>query len=348
MSSIEYDMLKPITKINVLVTGGSGMVGMNIKDVISQTYKIRIINDKHAIAINNTLYIFTFLSSHQCDLRHSVQVNEYFSKGNFNMIIHLAAVVGGLYKNMSQNCEMLIDNLKINTNVIEACHKYNINRGIFCLSSCIYPKEPKEFPMNEDQICSSEPHDSNEGYAYAKRMLCIMCKHYSNQYNREYICVSPVNLYGIQDNFNIHEGHVIPGLINRMYKTMHQIEPYNNNYFEVYGKGIAMRQFLFARDFADILIKILLRQDIKSGIINICDDNEYLIKDIVELIAKHFNFKQEIKYNAQYSDGIIKKTISNEKFKHLFPDYAFTSIDNGIKTTIDWYNLTQMLENSRE
>jgi GDP-L-fucose synthase len=88
-------------------------------------------------------------------------------------------------------------------NILKACHKYNINRGIFCLSSCIYPASPSKFPMLEEDLCSSEPHYSNEGYAYSKRMMYMLCKHYNKSYNREYICVSPVNLYGPYDNFNI-------------------------------------------------------------------------------------------------------------------------------------------------
>lgn len=309
--------------LNILVTGGSGMVGSAIKELI----KTSQINDN-----------YTFISSSDYDLRDKEQVDKCFSNGNYDYIIHLAAIVGGLYKNIQFNVEMLMDNLKINLNVLEACNKYNVNRGIFCLSSCIYPKNPQQFPMTEEMICSSEPHESNEGYAYAKRMLYVMCKHYNKQYQKQYICLSPVNLYGINDNFNIKDGHVIPGLINRMFKTKNKIEPYVNDKFEVYGTGIAYRQFLLSSDFASILIKFLYNTNVKDGLYNICDDNEYQIREILLNIASILNYDtNDIVFNDYYSDGILKKTVSNHKFREIFPDFEFTQLTSGLNATIDWF-----------
>lgn len=313
--------------MNILVTGGSGMVGSLLRDYIET---LENINDK-----------YWFISSKDYDLTDIKQVELCFTERKYDKIIHLAAVVGGLYMNMNNNCEMLINNLKININIIEQCHKHNIQRGIFCLSSCIYPQNPREFPMKEDTLCSSEPHNSNEGYAYAKRMLYIMCKNYNKTYNREYICLSPVNLYGPYDNFNIENGHVIPSLINRMYKTLNNIKPYDKNVFEVFGSGIAERQFLFAPDFAIIIYKIL-NSNIKNDIINISNDYEYKIKDIVELIANNICFdKNKLYYNTNYSDGIIKKTVDNSLLKKIMNDnnieHTFININEGIKMTIEWF-----------
>lgn len=309
--------------VNVLVTGGSGMVGTLLK---------------HYLLYNESVDNFHFISSKEYDLTNMSEVEACFNERQYDKIIHLAAMVGGLYKNMNHNSDMLMKNLKINTNIIEACHKYNIQRGIFCLSSCIYPKNPSKYPMTEDQLCEGEPHESNEGYAYSKRILYNLCKQYNHDYGREYICVSPVNLYGIHDNFNIQDGHVIPGLINRMYKTKNQIVPYNKDYFEVFGSGKAQRQFLFVPDFCNIMLQILYDKDIKHGIYNICDDNEYTIKDIVTMISKIINYDEnKIVYNTNYSDGIIKKTVSNEKLKDRFPYIVFTDIEKGLKQTYDWF-----------
>jgi len=317
---------------NVLVTGGTGMVGSVLKQYLNY---------------NESVDNFYFVSSQDYDLTDMKQVEECFNERKYDKIIHLAALVGGLYKNMNNNSLMLMKNLKINTNIIEACHKYNINRGIFCLSSCIYPKEPSKFPMTEEQLYESEPHESNEGYAYSKRMLAMLCKHYNNDYGREYICVSPVNLYGAYDNFSISDGHVIPGLINRMYKTKHKIAPYDTEYFEVYGSGIARRQFLFAPNFCSLILQMLYNKNIKNGIYNICDDNEYTIKQIVSLIAKILDFDEiKIVYNKNYSDGIIKKTVSNKKLKELNPDIKFTNIEKGLTLTYEWFikNLNDIRE----
>ena len=309
--------------VNVLVTGGSGMVGT-------------ILN--HFLSYNETIDNFYFISSKDYDLTDMAQVEECFNERKYDKIIHLAALVGGLYKNMNNNSEMLTQNLKINTNIVEACHKYDVKRGVFCLSSCIYPKNPSKFPMTEDQLCESEPHESNEGYAYSKRMLYMLCKHYNNDYGREYICVSPVNLYGIHDNFSISDGHVIPGLINRMFKTQNQISPYNKDVFEVYGSGTAQRQFLFAPNFCNIILQLLYDKNIINGIYNVCDDNEYTIKEIVTHIAKIIGYDEnKIVYNTSYSDGIIKKTVSNEKLKKIMPYIKFIEIEKGLQMTYDWF-----------
>jgi GDP-L-fucose synthase len=314
--------------MNILVTGGSGMVGSLLKDYIY--WLGDSIKDK-----------YWFISSKDYDLTDLSQVEKCFAERKYDRVIHLAAVVGGLYMNMNNNCKMLIDNLKININIIEQCHKNNIQRGIFCLSSCIYPQNPKKFPMTEEMLCSGEPHYSNEGYAYAKRMLYIMCKNYNKTYNREYICLSPVNLYGPYDNFNIENGHVIPSLIHRMYKTMNTIQPYTSNIFDVFGTGNAERQFLFSPDFVVIIYKIL-NSDVKEDLINVSNDYEYKIKDVVNVISKELNFnKENIKYNTQYSDGIIKKSIDNTLLKNLMEKYniehIFIDINDGIKLTIDWF-----------
>lgn len=311
--------------VNVLVTGGSGMVGQSIKTLI----------------LHNEEYIdynFHFISSSDYDLRDIIQVENCFKERKYDEIIHLAAIVGGLYKNIKHNLEMLLDNLKINMNILEMCNKYNVNRGIFCLSSCIYPKFSSIFPMNEEYICEGSPHESNEGYAYAKRMLYIMCKHYNKQFNREYICVSPVNLYGPSDNFSIQDGHVIPSLINRMYKTKHNIYPYVNDTFEVFGTGIAQRQFLFVNDFSRIILNILKRKAIKNGLYNICNDKEYKINEVIRIISKLLDFNYEnVYFNDNYSDGILKKTVSNEKLRDIMPGYVFTDLNEGLTTTVNWF-----------
>lgn len=301
------------------------MVGKSIQNII-------LSNDKYSG------HNFYFISSSDYDLRDIKQVENCFKERRYNQIIHLAAIVGGLYKNMKHNLEMLTDNLKINMNILEMCHKYNVNRGIFCLSSCIYPKFSSGFPMTEDFICEGSPHDSNEGYAYSKRMLYIMCKHYNKQFGREYICLSPVNLYGPYDNFSIEDGHVIPSLLNRMYKTKKKLPPYECDSFEVYGTGIASRQFLFVDDFSHIILHILNEQTIKSGLYNICGDYEHQIRDVVRVIAQILDFDMErIYFNDNYSDGILKKSVSNAKLREILPDYKFTNLYDGLLITIGWF-----------
>ena len=239
--------------MKILVTGGSGMVGMNIQ-FTQQCIDMMKDDD------------YIFLSSKDCDLTNKTEVDNLFATGHFDRVIHLAAKVGGLYKNMSSNCEMLIHNMRMNMNVLEACNKYNITRAIFCLSSCVYPAEPCGFPMTENMIDASPPHHSNEGYSYSKRMIKVLCDHYNKDFGREYICLSPVNLYGPYDNYNLKNSHVIPGLVHRMSNFVEhkKRKPESSNTFDVYGSGKALRQFLYAPDFAQIIIQFLNNEKVKG------------------------------------------------------------------------------------
>jgi len=304
--------------IDIVITGGTGMVGKCIKEYIEKSPY-------------NPQIKATFLSSRDLDLTKRNDVLEYFKNNDHEYIIHLAANVGGLYKNMAGNIEMFGSNIKINENVLEACHLNNINRGIFCLSSCIYPANPGKFPMDETMIHEGPPHSSNEGYAYAKRMLEMQCRHYNNSFNREYICVVPVNLYGPYDNFNLRDGHLIPMLMHRF----HLSKKYD--VVSAYGTGKPLRQFLYAPDFAKIIIKILFEYVETSPII-CCTDKEYTIKELVLKVMDTMNMDHEkLTWLTDKSDGVMKKTVSNKKLMKLFSNLEFTSLDEGLKHTYDWF-----------
>jgi GDP-L-fucose synthase len=289
--------------MKILVTGGFGMVGQNIKG-----------ED------------FFFHSRKDCDLTNRLEVLNFFKKHNFKYIIHLAASVGGLYKNLSSNIQMFSDNIKINENVLEACHLNNITRGVFCLSSCVYPAKPSRFPMDETMIHESPPHFSNEGYSYAKRMLELQTRQYNKTYGYEYICVTPVNLYGKHDNFSLTDGHFIPMVIHRFFK-----EDYT-----AYGTGKPYRQFLYAEDFAKIIVKILLEYKGPYRNIICCDDNEWTIKEVVEKISGIMK-TPKIQWDTTKSDGCLKKTVTNKRLKEIFSDIEFTPFDKGLRETYNWF-----------
>ena len=336
--------------MKILVTGGNGMVGRTIKDLVD--------------CCNNILYDvcgnctneFVFATRNICDLEDRDATLHYFQENKFDYIIHLAAYVGGLYKNICNNVKMLMTNINININVIEAAHASGIKKGIFCLSSCIFPKNPPNgYPMKEDIINQGFPHDSNQGYAYAKRMLFIMCMQYNNLYGYKYICLSPVNLYGPYDHFNSSGSHVIPEIIKRLYDTYTSSS--NNittpllrrNMFEIYGTGVAKRQFLYAKDFANIILDfVFYDSDIPIPyLINVCGNNcEYTISDIAikifDIMKENIDTDHNISlcYNNEYSDGILQKTVSNNILTTLITlekINKFTDIDKGLLETILWF-----------
>lgn len=306
--------------MNIVVTGGSGMIGRNIKDIIEES---------------NTENTFHFLSSKDVDLTKRDDVLNFFNDKNYDYIIHLAAKVGGLYKNMAGNIEMFSSNIKINENVLEACHLNGIKRGIFCLSSCIYPANPSKFPMDESMIHESPPHPSNEGYAYAKRMLELQCRQYNISYGYKFYCVVPVNLYGKYDCFNLKDGHFIPMIMHRFHLSR------NYDILTAYGTGKPLRQFLYARDFAAIILEILLECiDLPAKPIICCDNNEFTIGEVIYKLLDIMELPQKkLMWLKNFSDGCIKKTVSNDKLLSICPGlkYEFTDFDYGLKETYEWF-----------
>lgn len=299
--------------MKILVTGGSGMIGNTLKDIVRY----------------NNPDEWIFLSSKDCDLRIRDDVEKLFERIKPDQVIHLAANVGGLYKNLKNPIDMFSDNIKINENVLEMSNKYDVKKGIFCLSSCIFPENPSKFPMNESMINENNPHPSNEGYAYSKRMMELQCRNYNKLYNRKYICLIPVNLYGQYDNFNLSEAHVIPGIIHRMYKSKINKEPY-----EFYGDGSPLRQFLYSFDFAKIIIKVLNEYDDIKPII--CCNDEITIKELNDKLMNILELDSEI-INIEKEKGCLRKTVTNEYFNSLFPNFEYTSLDLGLKITYDWF-----------
>jgi GDP-L-fucose synthase len=312
--------------MKIIVTGGNGMIGNNIKDIISN----------NSYSNNEFIFINRSLNNElSIDLTNREDVLSFFNKHNFDYIIHLAADVGGLFKNMNNNCSMFSNNIRINENILEACITYKVNRGVFILSSCIFPHNPPIFPMDETMIHESPPHYSNEGYAYSKRMMHIQCQNLNKTYNTEFICLVPVNLYGSYDNFNPENSHLLPGLMHRFHNSLEN----KDEQFIAYGSGKPLRQMLYASDFANIICDILINKTkIKTETLICCNDYEYTIKEIVEKLSNVMNIpNNNIEWDNSKNDGCMKKTVSNEKFKHYYKNFSFTELDEGLKQTYNWY-----------
>ena len=301
--------------MNILVTGGTGLVGSAIQS-IQQNYN----------------YNFYFMSSKDCDLSNLEQTKNLFEKIRPDYVIHLAACVGGLYKNMTQKVDMLEKNLLINYNVLKCCHLYNIKKCISCLSTCIFPNKTS-YPINESMLHLGPPHHSNDAYAYAKRMLEIHSQAYQEQYDKNFICVIPTNIYGENDNFHLEEAHVIPALIHNCY-----LSKKNNKKFVVRGTGKPLRQFIYSKDLAKLIMYSLENYHQKDSLIlSVSEKEEVSIKYIAEQIASNFDYQHMIEFDTSYSDGQFKKTADNSKLLNLINDFKFTSIEKGLKESIDWF-----------
>ena len=188
--------------MKIVVTGGTGMVGSYIKDIVRVKYP------EHE---------FKFLSRLDCELTDRKKTLLYFKTYKFDYIIHLAAAVGGLYKNMNDKIFMFSENIKINENILKLAIKRMLNVVYFvCHRAYIY--ENLRFPMTEEMLHESPPHFSNEGYSYSKRMLEMQTRAYNKKHGCQFICATPVNLYGKYDNFNLVDGHFIPMIMHRFFK----------------------------------------------------------------------------------------------------------------------------------
>lgn len=185
------------------------------------------------------------------------------------------------------------------------------------------------YPIDENMLHDGPPHISNEGYAYTKRMLEVHIRKYREQYNRDYICITPCNIYGPNDNFNLEESHVIPGLIHQCYIS-------ENRELIVKGDGSPLRQFIFSEDLA-ILIVDLLKKNLNQSNIIIAPEKEHSIKEVAKIIKESFNLKKNIRFDDKYSNGQYKKTASNKKLLKLVPEFRFTDLGYGIRETISWF-----------
>ena len=301
--------------MNILITGGSGLVGSAIKRIC-----------------NNYNYNFIFASSKDCDLTNYNETLNYFIKIKPDYVIHLAAYVGGLFKNMNNKVDMFEKNLLINYNVVKCSHILKVKKLISCLSTCIFPDKIK-YPINESILHQGEPHYSNEGYAYAKRMLEIHSKKYCEEFKDNFICIIPTNIYGENDNFSLEDGHVIPALIHKCYLAKN-----NNEKFVVRGSGKALRQFIYSKDLAELIMWVLDKyEDRENIILSVSEKDEVSIEYVARLIAKNFEYEHMIDFDVSYSDGQYKKTADNTKLINKYGDYKFTTIEEGIKNSVLWF-----------
>lgn len=308
---------KPIV---VMVTGGSGLVGQGIKDFVTED------NNKKP---GET---WVFLSSKDGDLTDRKATEAVFEKYKPTHVIHLAAKVGGLFANMAEKVEFYRLNMLMNDNVMECSRIYKVEKLVGMLSTCIFP-DKTTYPIDETMIHNGPPHHSNEGYAYAKRMIDTMNRAYAEEYGCNFTSIIPTNIYGKHDNFSIEKGHVIPGLIHKCYKAKQDDTP-----FTIWGSGTPLRQFVYNRDLAELTVWVTREYNEPNPIILSVDEaDEVTIKDVALAVAKAMKFEGKVEFDTSKSDGQHKKTACNNKLRKYLPDYKFTTMPDGIQQSVDWF-----------
>lgn len=285
--------MKPEDKIAVL--GSNGMAGSAIvRELETQGYK-------------NILRV----TRKEADLTEPLQVKEWFSKNLPKFVFLAAAKVGGIKANDDFSADFIRINLQIQTNAIEACRIFNVEKLLFLGSSCIYPKDCPQ-PIREEYLLTGELERTNEAYAVAKIAGLKMCQHYNKQYGTNFICCMPTNLYGPGDNYNLDTSHVLPALIAKV----HFAKTTNAESFTVWGSGKARREFLFVNDFARACVH-LMNFYCGSEPVNIGTGQDISIADLAATICKVLEYEGQIVFDAKKPDGTARKLLNVDKILNL-------------------------------
>jgi len=293
---------------NILVTGGSGMVGTALQQVLPGA---------------------VYVSSRDCDLTDPKETLRLFKYQEPEKVIHLAARVGGVLANTKYIGDFYNENTSINLNVLEAARVTGVSKVLSLLSTCIYPDEV-EYPLTEEQIHNGPPHESNYGYAYAKRMLDIQSRAYRQQYGCDYVTAVPNNLFGENDNFDLQNSHVIPAMIRKIYEaTMDSRDVY------LWGDGSPLREFTYSGDLASILV-FLLDNYSEECPINIGNTEEHSIKEVAEIIAELIKFDGKIIWQTDMPSGQHRKPSDNSKFREIC-DVRYTDFGQALTKTCEWF-----------
>ena len=298
----------------VFVAGHKGLVGSAIvRHLEKKSYK--------------NIY---WVRKENCDLRDKVKVDAYFEQAKPDYVFLAAAKVGGIGANSKYPAEFIYDNLMIQSNIIDAAYRNGVKKLLLLGSSCIYPKFANQ-PITEDQLLTGSLEGSNDAYAIAKIAGIKMCQAYRKQYGFNAISVMPTNLYGINDNFDLENSHVLPALIRKFYEAA----MLRHGKVTLWGDGSAMREFLHVDDLVEALLICMDKYD-SDDIINIGTGEDVTIKDLSEMIAKVVDFRRTIEWDTSKPNGTPRKVLNVDKIKSLGWEPKI-SLEDGIKFTYDWY-----------
>jgi len=292
----------------ILVTGGSGMVGKSLKKFLPNA---------------------TYLSSKDCDLTNENEVALLMSRNNFDVVIHLAAKVGGIIDNIENPDTYFVDNIQMNTNIVKWSRITGVKRFIGILSTCIYPNKVEEYPMTEEMLHQGPPTPTNFSYGYAKRCLAVHIDACNEQYGTKYQYLIPCNLYGENDKFG-KNSHFIAALVKKIVK----MEEEGSNQLELFGTGNPLRQFIHSDDLAWVINECLERGIYEN--FNVATEDNLSIKGIAEIALNSCGLpKTKIIFDSTKPDGQYRKDVSIDKLKNLLPDFKTISLSEGIKKVYD-------------
>lgn len=303
----------------IVVTGGAGFLGRHVCARLARLGPAQI----------------TVPRSAQYDLRQRSAIERLLAVARPDVVIHLAAVVGGIGANRVNPGRYFYDNAIMGLELLEACRVAQIEKVVSVGTICSYPKFTP-VPFREDDLWNGYPEETNAPYGLAKKMLLVQAQAYRQQYGLNAVTLLPVNLYGPGDNFDPATSHVIPALIRKM------VEARDAGLAEVtaWGTGKASREFLFARDAADAIVRAADTYNSPEPL-NLGSGREVTIRELAELIAKHAGFHGRIVWDAGQPDGQPRRCLDTSRAAAAIGFRAATSLEDGLRETITWFEATR-------
>lgn len=268
-------------------------------------------------------------SSKELDLKNQQAVHYFFNQEQPEYVFLAAAKVGGIHANNTYPATFIYDNIMIQSNVIQAAYEFNVKKLLFLGSSCIYPKFAPQ-PIKEEYLLTGSLEPTNEAYAIAKIAGLKMCQFYKQQYGCNFISAMPTNLFGINDNFNLENSHVLPALLRKFIEAKQN----NKQVVTIWGSGTPMREFLFVDDLAEACLFLMENyNDVET--VNIGTGEDVSIKKLAETIMKIVGFEGHLIFDASKPDGAPRKLLDVSKINNLGWKHKVT-LEEGIQKTLNW------------
>ncbi|WP_025660552.1 GDP-L-fucose synthase [Rhizobium sp. IBUN] len=295
----------------IYVAGHRGMVGSAIVRRLKSAGYSNILTRTHA----------------DLDLTQQSKVTEFLTTERPDYVFLAAAKVGGIHANNVYRAEFLYQNLMIEANVIHAAWQAGVARMLFLGSSCIYPRDCPQ-PIKEEYLLTGALEQTNEPYAIAKIAGVKLCESYNRQFGTQYMSVMPTNLYGIDDNYDLNNSHVLPALIRKA----HEAKLRGDRSYEVWGSGRPMREFLYVDDMADACVFLMEQEGIQPSLFNVGTGEDITIRELAETVMDIVEFKGAIVFDSSKPDGTPRKLLNVDRLRNLGWS-ARTTLRDGLRAT---------------
>ena len=297
----------------IYIAGHKGMVGSSIWRALEEKGYKNLIG----------------LASDQLDLRDQQAVFDFYQNEQPEIVVDAAAIVGGILANNNNPFKFLMDNMKIQNNLIEGAHKFGVEKFIFLGSSCIYPKLAEQ-PLKEEYLLTSSLEPTNQWYALAKITGVKLCQAIRKQYNKDFLSLLPTNLYGSYDNFDLETSHVLPAILRKFHEAK-----LNNTDVTLWGTGMPLREFLYVDDLAKAVV-FAIENKLPEHVYNVGTGKDLSVRQLAELIQKITGHKGEIIWDTLRPDGTPRKLLDTSKMRELGWEYS-TELQQGVEETYSWF-----------